>query len=184
MAPEVEGDADATALRRELRSRLGQLGVPLQILAEDVLGEEDGAIDWVAVEPSGRAWVALLDLEGGDESLLARGLAQRAWVEARLGDWRKLAPDLAVRPEARPQLLLVAPHFSRTARVAAREAGGEGIRLARYRWRQGARGLELLIEELAAPAATAHEAASQPRPVASVFRSGLADRHFESGGTC
>jgi len=47
-------DADSAALRRELRSRLGLLGAPLQLLAEDVLGEEDARIDWVAMEPDGR----------------------------------------------------------------------------------------------------------------------------------
>jgi hypothetical protein len=177
-----EEDVDPAALRRELRSRLGQLGVSLQILAEDVLGEDDQRVDWVAVEPNGRAWVALVDASGEDDGLVARGLAQRAWVQARLPDWTQLAPGLVARADECPHLLLIAPDFSRVTRVAAREAGGEGIRLARYRWRVGRRGAELVLrplEPLPSLAPTGGDA--PPARIASVFRSVLTDRDFDGG---
>jgi hypothetical protein len=177
----MDGADEAAALRRELRSRLGQLGVSLQILAEGLLGEDDRSIDWIALEPSGRVWIVLLDPDGDDEGLLARGLAQRAWVAARLGDWTQLAPGLAARADVRPRVLLLAPSFTRSVRVAAREADAEGIRLARYRWRMGPRGAEFQLEALELPAATPDVEPATPRRVASVFRSKLRDDDFESG---
>jgi len=176
-------DAVSAALRRELRSRLGRFGAPLQILAEDLLGEDDERIDWVAIEPGGRVCVALVDADGGDEALLARGLAQRAWVQARIGDWLKLAPSLAARADLRPRLLLLAPEFSRVARLAAREADPEGLRLARFRWRHASNGApELALEPLAPPSAPGAEAVPETAPLASVFRSGLGDRDFGGNG--
>lgn len=184
----AEEEKERAALRREVRSHLGQLGVPLQILAEDLAGEEDGTIDWVAVEPDGRVWVGLVDLEGDDAGLLARGLAQRAWVRARLRDWHKLAPGLPARPDLAPRLLLVAPSFSRVTQVAAREADPDGLRLVRLRWRRGRLGIEIALELPAsagsaagsAPAGAGLRPALPPVPVASVFRSGLSARDFES----
>lgn len=175
---------ERASLRRELRSRLGQLGVSLQLLAEDVFGEEDEPIDWLATLPDGRALVGLLALGPGDGALLARGLAQRAWVQARIPDWQQLAPGLVVRPEARPLLLLLATDFPRLIRIAAREADREGIRLARYAWRPGRRGPELALEpaEAPAPPTRACEAAAAPRLV-SVFRSGLSEHDFEADGS-
>jgi hypothetical protein len=178
-----DDELDPAALRRELRSRLGQLGVSLQILAEDLLGEADQRIDWVAVEPSGRTWVGLLDPSGEDDALVARGLAQRAWVHARLPDWAQLAPGIGARVEERPRLLLVAADFSPLTRIAAREADADGIRLARYRWRIGRRGAELTLRPLEPLPGLAPEAGdSPPARVASVFRSSLTDRDFEAGG--
>ena len=166
------------ALRRELRSQLGQLGVSLQLLAEGMLGEEDEPIDWLATLPDGRALVGMLGLGPGDGALLARGLAQRAWVQARLPDWQRLAPGLLVRPEARPILLLLAPEFPRAIRIAAREADAEGIRMVRYHWRSGRRGAELGLEAVEAPPRPAQAPDTSPR-IASAFRSGLSEHDFE-----
>ncbi len=172
-------DAESAALRRELRSRLGLLGTPLQVLAEGVLGEEDARIDWVAVEPDGRLWVALLGVEGGDQGLLALGLAQRAWIQARIADWRQLAPGLHARAELRPRLLLIAPDFSRVVQLAAREADPDGLRLARFRWVAVSGGGACLslepLDPLPAPTPGPPAAAT---PLASIFRSTLEERDF------
>lgn len=176
-------DPESAALRRELRSRLGLLGAPLQVLAEHVLGEEDARIDWVAMEPDGRLWVVVVGAEVGDEALLARGLAQRAWIQARIGDWRQFAPDLRARADLRPRLLLIAPDFSRMVRIAAREADPEGLRLARHRWvAVSGGGASLSLEPLDPLPAPAVETPSAPPPLASVFRSSLGERDFAGDG--
>ena len=167
-------------MRRELRSRLGQLGVSLQLLAEGVLGEEDEPIDWLATLPDGRLLVGLLSIGAGDGALLARGLAQRAWAEARIPDWQQLAPGLVVRAEARPLLLLLAPEFPRGIRIAVREADPEGIRMVRFLWRSSRRGPELALEAVEAPPRPAEPGAGAPAQLASVFRSGLVERDFEA----
>jgi hypothetical protein len=184
-APERHDAAGRRELAAALRPRLARLGTPLQLLAEFVLGEDDAPIDWVAVEPTGRAWVGLLDCEGGDDTLLARGLAQRAWIEVRLGDWAQLVPNLAARRDLRPRLLLVAPSFSRSLRVAAREADADGIRLARFSWRPGPAGAALTLAEVPLPSPSAVARIEAPPglpPAASAFRSGLSDRDFEGNG--
>lgn len=177
-------EAEAARLRRELRPQLGRAGTPLQILAEGVLGEEDVRIDWLALEPGGRVCVAIVDAAGGDETLLARALAQRAWVQARIADWLQLAPSLGARPELRPRLLLLAPAFSRVARIAAREADADGIRLVLVRWTHGHGGPVLSVQPLdPVPAPDRGDAADPPSPaLVSVFRSGLSDRDFGGNG--
>jgi len=169
---------ERAALRRELRPRLGQIGVSLQLLAENALGEEDEPIDWLATLPDGRALVGLVALAAGDGALLAQGLAQRAWVRARIPDWQQLAPGLIIRPEIAPILLLLAPEFPRLLRIAAREADAQGIRLVRYQWRAGHRGPELALDVAEAPPAPSREPRSAPRLV-SVFRSGLTEGDFD-----
>ncbi len=180
------GEPEPPDLRRAMRSRLAALGGPLQVLAEGLLGEEDGRIDWIAVEPTGRVWVVLLDGAGGDDGrLIVRGLAQRAWVRARLPDWRQLARDLPVDADAPPLLVLLAPEFPRLIRAAAQEADGDGIRLGRYWWQPGARGdAELRLERVAPLGANVLGDAvpPAPMPLASTFKSRLTDRDFEGLG--
>ena len=187
MSAAPNDEPDAPGLRQALRARLAALGGPLQILAEGLLGEEDGRIDWIAVEPTGRLWVVLVDGIAGDERLLVRGLAQRAWVRARLPDWRQLARDLPASQEIPPLLVLLAPEFSRLVRVAAREAAGDGIRLGGFRWQPGPRGsAELRVEPMAPLDASVRSPHPDPVPtrLLSAFKSGLTDRDFESrGGT-
>jgi hypothetical protein len=164
------------ALRRGFASAVRQLGLALELIAEDVLGEEDEAIDWVAAGPDGRAWVVLLDPATSPAGMLERGLAQRAWIEARIPDWRQLAPTLALRDGLAPGVLLVAREHGRCVRVAAREAAGESVLLAS--WRGEASAPELALID--APA-RARQRPSLPAPrLASVFRSGLTDADLAS----
>jgi hypothetical protein len=172
-----EDDDEQRELRRAIAPRLGQLGTPLEVIAEEVLGEEDGVIDWVAAAPDGRAFVVLVANRCGDAALLQAGLVQRAWVEARIPDWRKLSPTLAVREESHARVLLIAREFERATRIAAREAAGASIVLARWR-RAGTTG-EVDLERVEPEPRIArdrHEPAR--RPPVSAFRTGLRDADF------
>ena len=172
----AEAGDDQRALRRALAPRLGQLGTPLELIAEDVLGEEDGVIDWVAAAPDGRAVVVLVTSGRASAALLQSGLVQRAWVQARIADWRKLAPDLVVREQPAARALLIARDFDRATRIAAREAAGDAILLARWRI-EGPAGLVEL--EALEPASTVVRTEPAPRraPIA-MFRTGLRETDF------
>ncbi len=80
-------------LLAQLGSRLTELIPGARLLAERVLGA-DSRIDFIVAEPSGRVILVLVGEEGQDLELIGRGLAQRAWVEARLRDCLQLAPNL------------------------------------------------------------------------------------------
>ena len=108
--------------------------------------------------------------------MLERGLVQRAWVEARIPDWRQLAPTLALRPGLAPGVLLVARDHARSTRIAAREAAGDAVLLARWRGEASAPALELVD---APPRPRQRPAVPAPR-LASVFRTGLTDADLAS----
>jgi len=158
--------------RSALRDAVEELGRPLRVLAEDISGL-DRSLDLVCADPAGRVVLVLLGAEGEDLELVADGLAQRAWLEPRLEDWRKLAPGLDVRPELGVGILLVAPEFGARARRAARATPGIGlarVRLAATAGSQPARetpeALLELLEISDAPAAEARPGAvSPPDPV-------------------
>jgi hypothetical protein len=172
----AEAGDDQRALRRALAPRLGQLGTPLELIAEEVLGEEDGVIDWIAAAPDGRAFVVLVTSAHAGAALLQAGLVQRAWVQARIADWRKLAPGLVVREQPAARALLIARDFDRATRIAAREAAGDGIVLARWRI-EGAAGLVEL--EALEPARGVVRSAPAPRQEHNaMFRTGLRETDF------
>lgn len=159
---------------RGVREGLVRPGDGLRIVAADLWGEDD-RIDFVAADPDGAAVVVLVGGPGDDLELLGRGLAQRAWVEARLADWRKLAPELPLRPEAGTRLLLVCPAFRPLALRAAASLGGR-VRLATCRAIRNGSGRALLVEEVTLPPtalAGPRETAPAPAPAPSEFRSGL-----------
>ena len=95
-----------SALRRGFAANLRRLGLALELLAEDVVGDEDASIDWIAASPEGRAWLVVIEPDVAGAALLETALVQRAWVEARIPDWRQLAPNLALREGLAPRLLL------------------------------------------------------------------------------
>lgn len=162
-------------LLRQIAGRLGALVPGSRLLAEQVLGAES-RIDFVTLDPTGRVVLVLMGEEGEDLELVGRGLAQRAWVEARLGDWLQFAPDLGVRPEARVKVLLVCPSLRPETLAAAGQLDPETLELALYRCVRDRARVETLVEavrptprELAVPF---EEPA--PFPVPS-FRTGLTD---------
>jgi hypothetical protein len=109
--------------RRALRDALGALVPGWRPLAENVLGA-DARIDWVGRDVDGRCVIALVGSAGGDLALVAEGLAQRAWVAARVADWAQLAPEAGLRPSSEVSVVLLAPSFRPAAIEAARAAAG------------------------------------------------------------
>jgi hypothetical protein len=184
MAPWMVDTGDLRSqLRRVLAPCLGQLGESLHCIAEAVLGEEDGVIDWVAAGPEGRAFVVLVAEGSGDAALLEMGLVQRSWVQARIADWRKLAPDLVLRAELAPRVLLIARDFARSTRIAAREAAtasGE-IWLARWNAAPGSGRIEITRIELARAPVREMESEPASTRATSRFRTGLRDADFANG---
>jgi len=154
-----------------LRTRLCEVVPGLRLIAEGVLGA-DSSIDFVGVEPTGRVVLILVGEEGNDLELIARAVAQRAWVEPRIRDWIQLAPTLGVRPGAGVRTVLLCPSFRHETEVAAAALGDQSVSLARYRCLSNGGNLEILIE----PITRAVAAATPPRPDRSgrpAFRTGL-----------
>jgi hypothetical protein len=157
---------------RELRARSARLWPALRVIAEEVLGA-DAIIDWVALEPGGRAIVVLVGDAGQDLELVTRALAQRAWLAPRLRDWLQLAPRIGLRPEAGVRALALCAEFRSEALAAARSLGPEVLSLATYRCVRDGSGVSVLLEvESSAPAAPN---GSGPVPAPEPFRTGLSE---------
>lgn len=172
-----EREAARRALRAGLAAQLGHAGTPLVVIAEDLIGEEDGGIAWLAASPDGVAWVVLVEPGVGGAALLEQGLVQRGWAGHRLRDWCKLAPSLPLRPDLPTRALLIARDFERATRLAAREVVGEAIVLARWSGDPA----RPALERLPAPPRPVREPLPAPAArIASVFRSGLRDTDLVS----
>lgn len=143
----ITGTLPPDERRRALRDALAALIPGWRPLAQNVLGA-DARIDWVGRDAKGRCVIALVGRTGGDLALVAEGLAQRAWVAARVADWAQLAPDAGLRPGAEVGLVLLAPQFRPAAIAAARAASGPGIQLALLRFVENGSGIAPLIEAI------------------------------------
>jgi len=159
-------------LLRQLRPRLDELAPGLRIAAENVLGA-DARIDFVGVEASGRVVLVIVGTDEEDLALVARALAQRAWVEARLRDWLQLAPSLGARPEAGVRVWLLAPRFRGESLAAARAAGG--IALASYRCVRAVSGESDALVEALGEGSEPDAQAPGPARAPVQFRTGLND---------
>jgi hypothetical protein len=165
------GSGASDAQRRALRHALGSEWQRVRVIAEDVLGAES-RIDCIAVGPDGGTLLILLGEPGRDLELVARGLAQRAWVEAHLPDWLKLAPELGVRPELGVAVLLLCPVFGAEALAAARALGPGRIALASCHFAPDGSELRAFLTpiDLGSP-----QPAESSAPARAEFRTGLTD---------
>ena len=102
--------------------------------------------------------------------LIAEALAQVAWARPRLGDWARLAPERAIRPEIGPRALVVAPGLDPRTRALARQAGAEAAALVVLRAVENGSGIRILLEEQGELAAA--PAPEREDPLAP-FRTGL-----------
>ncbi len=161
-------------LGRALRRQLERSEPGLRFVAQGLLGA-GSRIDGLGIDAAGRALLLLIGPAGEDLALVARGLAQRAWVEARLPDWQQLAPGLGLRSDQRPRLALLCPAFGEEARAAAAALGSEAPLLLSFRClRDGQGQLELLLD--AAPEELPdREVAPAHSGARAAFRSGLSD---------
>ena len=174
----IEGSPGVHAERaralRELRSRLPKLPDPLEIVAEQILGLES-RIDFVARDRRGQVVLVFLADRGSDLGLLADSLAQRAWMEPRVADWVKLAPQLGLRPQLGVRVLLLASHLDPRTVAAAKSLEGPVIDLGICRPVPNGAGIEILIDVLEAPRPALVPVAE---PIVSRFRTGLRAEEF------
>jgi hypothetical protein len=161
-------------LLRLLRASAAAIWPAQRVIAEDVLGA-DAKIDWVALEPGGRACAVLVGERGEDLELIARGLAQRSWLAPRLRDWLQLAPRIGLRPEAGARALLFCPEFRGEALAAAGAVGSEVLSLASYRCVRDADGVSVLIEPIRDAGGAVDALEARQQQPAEPFRTGLSD---------
>jgi hypothetical protein len=160
------------ARRQALRGAIAAHWEGVRFVAENLLGAES-RIDFVTVVPEGETRLVLVGEARRDLELVARGLAQRAWVEARLCDWLQLAPELGARPESGVSALLLCPAFGAEAIAAAAGCADPGrIHLATLYFAGAGPQLRAWIAPMGRPGARSEVA--RPRP-ATEFRTGLSD---------
>jgi hypothetical protein len=144
------------------------------VIAEEILGAET-RIDWVALEPGGGVCAVLVGGAGEDLQLVARALAQRAWLAPRLGDWLQIAPRLGLRPEAGVRALILCPGFASEVLAAAGALGPGVLSLASYRCVRDASGVSVLLEPVLGAGSPAEAVATHPQHAPEPFRTGLSD---------
>jgi hypothetical protein len=193
--PEIAAGAalDSDALRRCVLGSLQRPEVGLRVILEDVLGQTS-RIDAVALDGRGHLVAILIGSQGEDAALLTRGLAARAWLRDRIGDWAKLAPELKLREDTPVRALILTPHFAPETLGAAESLPRGWLDCVAYRSIRIGGQTEALLDLHGRPSALAGAQVPAAAPVAAVpepprFRSGLRDsdlgldererKHFE-----
>ncbi len=168
-----------SALLRAIGEALVELDPPLSVVAERVLGL-DARIDLVARDERGGVVVVCVAAEGDDLARFTDALAQRAWLEPRLADWRQLAPGLGLDPGRGVRALLLAPRLDPRVLAAAQGLGGAPIEPAVYRARRTATGWAVELEPVG-PAEPGPDAWAPA--LESVFRTGLEEDDLGEAGS-
>ena len=161
-------------LIRSVAARLHLVVKGFQPIAQDLLADTS-RIDVFGVAGDGAAVLALLGEEDEALTLLARALAQRAWLAPRLADWLKLAPDLGVRPDAAVQALLLCPRFGPEALAAAGTVDRSTLRLVTWRFVRNGSHADVLLEPVGAPPLSSQAPAPAEPASPSAFRTGLSE---------
>jgi hypothetical protein len=146
-------------------------------IAEGLLAQES-RIDLFGVDALGAAVLVSVGDEAEALARIGRLLAQRRWLEPRLADWLKLAPQLELKPDLPSRAVLVCASFGPEARLAAEALDGAWLQLVRYRSVHNGAGDRLLLEPLDAAAPVPARPTSVPDAAASPpasFRTGLSD---------
>ncbi len=154
-------------LLRLLRTRLPEFRDPLEIVAEQILGLES-RIDFVAKDQRGQVVLVFLADRRSDLTLFANALAQCSWMEPRVADWLKIAPQLGLRPELGVRALLLSPRLDPRTVAAAKSVEHPIVELGTCRPVSDGAGVEIQIDlQEAIPPTPAGG------PTASRFRTGL-----------
>lgn len=161
---------------RSVAARLHQVVAGFRPVAEDLLADAS-RIDIFGVAGDGSAVLVLLgEREQEALVLLARALAQREWLAARLPDWLKLAPDLAVRADAPVRVVLLCPRFGSEAIAAARAVDRGPLDLVAWRFVQNGSEADVLLEPVGPGAPRAGlPVPAEPSAAESAFRTGLSE---------
>jgi hypothetical protein len=173
----ASGEPSADAQRRALRRALGAGPTPLRIVAERVLGAET-RIDFVGIGPDGETRPVVIAEPGRELEAVARALAHRAYVEARLPDWLQLAPDLGARPDVGVGALVLATAFGAEALAAAAAIPAGRVELAVCRFERTGPELHASIQRIARGGSESPPplpAEPPPDPPVALFRTGLSD---------
>lgn len=160
-----------------IRTRLGHAVPGARLVAEGLLGA-DAPIDFVVLEPGGRVVLVLVGEHDEDLELVGRGLAQRAWVAARIGDWKQLAPSLGIAADAEVRAILACPAFGEEARTALAAIGPAMMAAVTYRCVQNGTEFTVLLEHVA----DVENPAPSPPPNADAeprFRTHLTDADLD-----
>jgi hypothetical protein len=162
-------------LRSALRTQAAELESGARLIASDLLAAES-SIDLLLAGEDGAALVVVIAEAGQELAALARAAAHLGWVAARLRDWRKLAPELPLRPE-RPVRALVLARDPGSEVQAAAEALTM-VKLRRFQPVETPDGLRVLLFPPAAPGAqsgTAPGWADAGSPPVPKLRTSLGD---------
>jgi hypothetical protein len=100
----------------------GRLRPPLEVFVSGIQGGY-GALDWVARDPRGGLAVVLAAEPSRFLDVLGRALAERLWLEPRVTDWARLAPERGLEPEHGLGLWVAGAGPEPGAEEAARAAG-------------------------------------------------------------
>jgi len=176
--PELAPDASPApdVLRHGVLRSLTRPELGLRLLVEDVLGQAS-RIDAVALDGRGHVVAILIGTDRHDAALLTRGLAARAWLADRIGDWAKLAPELKLRDGAPVRALILAPAFAPETRSAVESLPRGLVDCVAFRSIRVGAQLEVLLD---LPGRSHEASTTAPQPAATTarrprFRSGLSD---------
>ena len=170
MAPEARSD-----WLRGIAKRLPEVLPGFRVVADDWLAEHS-RIDLLGVA-EGAAVVVDFAEPGRSLETLARTLAHIQWAKPRLGDWRKLAPDVGFSAGAQVRGVLVGPELEAEALAAIAALPEDAVLPVRAHWVGGDVWLETPTGREPEPRIAAvrapqvEPAASGPSP----FRTGLTD---------
>ncbi len=134
--------AGRSALRSALRAQLDELVPGARLIASDLLAAES-PIDLLLAGPEGEAIAVGLAEAGHEFEALARAQAHTSWIAARIRDWRKLAPELPLRPERPVRALVLVQEIGDELRAAA--AGMSAVELRQIQALETPDGLRLLL---------------------------------------
>lgn len=147
---EWTGQPGPASLRRALRHALRRASPELRVITEDFLAESTH-IDLLAVGASGELVSIRATADTAPSSaaqLFVRGLGDTIWLRRRVSDLAKLAPELGLRPNTLPRVMLFATDFDEETISATQAVTAGQIDVYRYRCMKLQGQLTLLIERV------------------------------------